>query len=383
MNNLIRSNFARELQLINEAAEYAAYGIKNDALVKAVSSKKAAFEKFLSNMQKTGGSPFGDTISMLNSLSGRDLTDFVSGLGKYSSLEKLQPNYNSEVSASSFSNTLFNKQSKGIGPGELWLAWLVDGVRISGGGESFDVTHNEKAQYEVKSYADSYSPFRLGNAGAASQFVWLRKMRHVAEVTEEIVKIPGLQEIHPEIFKAAATVNSRGEGKSAAADFSRGEVSKELLGSVIEFIRVAHDQLGNRSTGYDIIEVKSTSPGNPNLSFIIEPAKESDIKAGKFKIVKQVNMADVSNEEALYRMLAKNEYIRTGVDSLVKDINDGLASVEKKYNKMKFVVFRKDAMNITSGLKKVQGTDIVSQYGGGQDAVFNMSGALLRVRENA
>jgi hypothetical protein len=383
MSNLIRSNFARELQLINETEEYTAYGIKNPALTKAVSSKKAQFDKYLQNLQRTGGSPFADMIKTLNSLSGKDLAIFVEGLGKYSSLEALQPNYLKEVNSSSFSNGLFNTQSKGIGPGELWLAWVVDGVRISGGGESFDVTHNEKGQYEVKSYADSHSPFRLGNAGAASQFVWLRKMRHVAEITEEIVAIPGLKDMHPEIFNAAATVNSRGEGKSAASDFSRGEVSKELISSVIDFIKIAKEQLANRSTGYDIIEVKSTSPGNPNMSFIIEPAKEADIKAGKFKIIKQVNMADVSNEEALYRMLAKNEYVRAGVESLVKDINDGLANVEKKYAKMKFVVFRKEAMNITSGLKKVQGTDIASQYGAGKEAIFGMSGALLRVREDA
>jgi len=50
---------------------------------------------------------------------------------------------------------------------------------------------------------------------------------------------------------------------------------------------------------------------------------------------------------------------------------------------MKFVVFRKEAMNITSGLKKVQGTDIASQYGAGKEAIFGMSGALLRVREDA
>jgi hypothetical protein len=273
--------------------------------------------------------------------------------------------------------------SNGIGQGELWIAWLVSGARVSGGGESFDITHNESSQYEVKTYMDSASPFRLGNAGAASKFLWLRTLRHVAEITEEIVKIPSIKSIHSDIFDAAVEVNSRAE-KSASGDFSRGEVSKELMKSTLNFIDVVKGVLDNRTTGYDLIDIKSTSPGFPNVTLLIEPATPADIQAGKFKVIKQIDMTDVSGEEALFRMLTRNEYLRNGVTSLIRDINVGISEVESKYNKMTFLVFRKGAMNLASKLVKVTGTtsaDVVTQYGSAADSVFSMSGALLRVRE--
>ena len=95
-------------------------------------------------------------------------------------------------------------------------------------------------------------------------------------------------------------------------------------------------------------------------------------------------MADVSGEEALFRMLTKNEYLRSGVPLLITDINTGISEVEAKYNKMTFLVFRKDAMNLSSKLVKITGNtsaDVISQYGAAGDSVFGMSGALLRVRE--
>ena len=366
---------------LNEAA--IEYGITNRKLITAAAAKQDAFDLFLANLTKTGGAPYGDTIKFLNKLSGKDISTFIDGLGKYETLEALQPNFSKELKSSPFSTSLFQMDAKGIGQGELWIAWLVSGARVSGGGESFDITHNESKQYEVKTYMDSTSPFRLGNAGAASRFLWLRRLRHIAEITEEIVKIPSIKTIHPEIFDAAVGVNSRAE-KSPSNDFSRGEVSKELMKSTLNFIDIVSEILNNRSTGYDLIEIKSTSPGYPNVSLLIEPASPSDIQAGKFKVIKQINMADVSGEEALFRMLTKNESLRSGVPLLITDINTGISEVEAKYNKMTFLVFRKDAMNLSSKLVKITGNtsaDVISQYGAAGDSVFGMSGALLRVRE--
>jgi len=356
--------------------------ISNRELLAAVDLRADIFQQYLDNLQQTGGAPYQEMLGILNSLHGADLQNFIEGLGKYSTIEELQPNYLQELGASTFSDRLFNLQPRGIGPGELWLAWLVHGVRVSGAGETFDITHNQTQRYEVKSYTDSHSPFRLGNAGAASRFAWLRKMRQAAEIVEHIIQLPELKELHARLYAAAEGVDSRGES-SAVVDFSRGEISKRLMGSMLNFIRVAHSELANRNTNYDIIQVKSTSPGNPNLSFIIEPITESGIERGEFKIIKSVNMAQINTEEALYRMLAKNEYIRDGIEALVRDINTGIVEVERKYSGTQFVVFRKKSMTITSSLQKIQGADILSQYGAGKRAVVGMSGALLRVREKA
>lgn len=379
--NDIRTKFELGLQQLNESK--VANGISNAKLNAAVAPKQEAFDLFLANLTKTGGAPYADTLKLLNKLSGKDIDNFVEGLGKYPTIEALALNFSKELTSSPFSNSLFTMDAKGIGQGELWIAWLVSGARVSGGGESFDITHNESKQYEVKTYMDTASPFRLGNAGAASRFEWLRKLRHVAEISEEIVKIPSIKNIHAEIFDAAVGMNSRAE-KTPAGDFSRGEVSKELMKSTLNFIDVVNGVLNNRTTGYDLIDIKSTSPGFPNVTLLIEPASPADIQAGKFKVIKQVNMSDVSGEEALFRMLTKNEYLRSGVITLIRDINIGISEVETKYNKMTFLVFRKGAMNLSPKLVKVTGNtsaDVIAQYGSAADSVFSMSGAFLRVRE--
>ena len=379
----IRTKFQVAWDQVNEAKMH---GVKNKNLISEISkqSKESQFESYLNNLSNTGGKSYTDTIALLNKLNASDSKIFAEGLAKYKTIEALQPNFQTEMTATSLSTKIFDEKQnigKGIGPGELWLAWLVEGVRVSGGGESFDVTHNEKSKYEVKSYTGDNAPFRLGNAGAASKFDWLKKLRHLAEVSEEIVKRASLEKTHPELFEVAKQFNSRAE-KSPSADFARGEVSKALIQFAIDFINIANKSISERKTGYDIIEVKSTSPGLPNKSYVIEPASDNDLKSGKFTIKSEINMADIQNEEALFRMLVKNVYVREGLSQLVNDINTGINNVENKYKGIKFLVFRKGQMNISTGLMKVNTEDIASVYGGGKDAVFNMSGAILRVRED-
>ena len=379
----IRTKFQVAWDQVNEAKMH---GVKNKNLIAAIESesKQNQFDSYLNNLSSTGGKSYTDTIAMLNKLSAKDSKVFAEGLAKYSNIEDLQPNFQTELEATDLSTKIFDEKQnigKGIGPGELWLAWLVSGVRVSGGGESFDVTHNEKAKYEVKSYTGDNAPFRLGNAGAASKFDWIKKLRHLAEVSEEIVKRASLEKTHPELFEVAKQFNSRAD-KSPSADFARGEVAKTLMKFAIDFINIANKSIAERETGYDIIEVKSTSPGLPNKSYVIEPATDADLKSGKFTIKSEINMGDIQNEEALFRMLVKNVYVREGIGQLVKDINDGITAVENKYKGIKFLVFRKGKMNISTGLVKVNTEDVASVYGAGLDAVFNMSGATLRVRED-
>lgn len=156
--------------------------------------------------------------------------------------------------------------------------------------------------------------------------------------------------------------------------------------TTLNFIDTIHEILNNRETGYDLVEIKSTSPGFPNITLLIEPTTPKDIEAGNFKVIKQIDTTDVSGEESLFRMLSRNPYLRGGISELFTDINAGIADVEAKYKGMKFLVFRKDSMNISTKLVKITGKtsdDIIKQYGSGATGVFSMSGALLRVREDA
>ena len=190
-------------------------------------------------------------------------------------------------------------------------------------------------------------------------------MRALAATTETIVSIKALEASQPELFAAAKLVNSRAE-KSSSADFARGEISKTLLGTMVDFIKVAQAAVETRKSGYDIIEIKSTQAGMPNKTYHIEPASASDIASSSFKVIGEIDTKDLQSETVLFRELVKNKYVREGAAGLVKDINAGIAQVEQKYKGIKFLVFRTGGMNISSDLMKVEVSnpdDLASVYG--------------------
>ena len=382
----IRGNFQRALDNANAMNEATMAGVNNKFLLKEIKAEKKEqqFEKYLDNLSITGGKSFTDTINLLNGFKSGEAKEFAKGLALYKTIEALSGNFNKHRKG--LGDVIFDQAQvigKGIGPGELWIAWLVEGARVSGGGESFDITVNDKEKYEVKSYIGDNAPFRLGNAGAASKFQWLKHMRALATTTETIVSIKGLEASQPELFTAAKLVNSRAE-KSSSADFARGEISKTLLGTMVDFIKVAQAAVESRKSGYDIIEIKSTQAGMPNKTYHIEPASASDIANSSFKVIGEIDTKDLQSETVLFRELVKNKYVREGVAGLVKDINDGITQVEQKYKGIKFLVFRTGGMNISSDLMKVELSnpdDLASVYGGAKAAVFHVSGAILRVRE--
>lgn len=382
----IRGNFQRALDNAAAMNEAAMAGVNNKFLLKEIkgAKKEQQFEKYLTNLSITGGKSFTDTIDLLNGFKANEAKEFAKGLATYRTIEALSDNFNKHKKG--LGDVIFDQAQvigKGIGPGELWIAWLVEGARVSGGGESFDITVNNKEKYEVKSYIGDNAPFRLGNAGAASKFQWLKDMRALAATTETIVSIKALEASQPELFAAAKLVNSRAE-KSSSADFARGEISKTLLGTMVDFIKVAQAAVETRKSGYDIIEIKSTQAGMPNKTYHIEPASASDIASSSFKVIGEIDTKDLQSETVLFRELVKNKYVREGAAGLVKDINAGIAQVEQKYKGIKFLVFRTGGMNISSDLMKVEVSnpdDLASVYGGAKAAVFHVSGAILRVRE--
>lgn len=76
--------------------------------------------------------------------------------------------------SSGLGERLFTQEPKGLGRGELLLAWLIKDSTISGGGKSFDISwDNEKYKYEVKEYSSGSSAkaaIRLGVKGKVTQF---------------------------------------------------------------------------------------------------------------------------------------------------------------------------------------------------------------------
>jgi hypothetical protein len=242
------------------------HGINNKVVSKAIADKKkeVQFNTFLKNLAITGGNPEAEMKNILNKADKKEAEAFADRLYKYDTIEDLKDMNSKEVSASKFSSDLFKMDAKGIGPAELWLAWLVKNTTVSGGNESFDITQKQGKgikKYEVKSYTTSNGPFRLGNAGAASKFQFIRELRKIGEIADEIIKNESVKTTYPELFSAAEMITT-GNSEKASARFSRGEVDIQTWKNTIGFIEVANKLVGDSGEkGYNLVQFQSTSKG--------------------------------------------------------------------------------------------------------------------------
>lgn len=321
-----------------------------------------------------------------------DKKHFLSRIGTYDSIEELQANYHSEMQ-DEFSRKVFLIQPKGLGMGEVWIAWLVKDATINGGGESFDVLSNG-VKYEAKAY--NFFPhyktkelqlgkyegvWRLGNAGAMNNFKFMQHLVHVADVCHELVinNVPASGDLAKAI-ELIKEIEAKSPKYGMIGDFSRGEISKEKMRLIIEVIDLLHKHVSEFKADYDIVTFASSSPGSPNISYIIENTTQENIIKGNFKILGTIDLADITNPIALKRMLVKSNYIREGVSAMIKDINNDISKVEDKYGDVNFVIFRKSGMYISSELNKIEGNS-VQDLKDAVGTVFNVSSASVRVRE--
>lgn len=326
-----------------------------------------------------------------NSLSSSDREDFDSQLGRCSTIDELKELYPSHI-LTPLSEKIFLISSKGIGAGEIWTAWLLKDAKLSGMSEHYDITQGNN-KFEIKAY--NYSkhwktrefkltkyegPWRLGNAGAMSNFKFIENLLYNAEIAHKIkdsnVEIPAIKDL-------IAIVNKLEEMSpiyGMIGDFARGEVGKKKLALMFEFIDSAHHYINQTRTEYDIVTFGSTTPGNPDTTFIIEEKEQSSLENGKFKVVRAVDLHNYNDPVVLNRALVRSRYIREGIHELINDINSDLEVIEQKYNGVKFVVFRKDKVNISNKLHKINGTtkkDLVDAL----STIFSISAASVRVKE--
>lgn len=327
----------------------------------------------------------------LGNFSQIELDYFHSKIGTYDSIEQLQQNYADEIT-NPISQKVFLFDVKGIGAGEIWCAWLVKDIQISGGSETFDLTHGDQ-KFEVKAYnfgkhwktkkwqlVKYNGPWRLGNAGAMTNFSFVENLLYNAEIAHRMLTTTV---DHPDIVKMKAIIQKiedLSKGHGMIGDFARGEVSQKKMKLMIEFIDLANTYVNRTHTEYDIVTFGSTTPGNPDIAYVIEERTPEQIADGTFKIVRKVDMYDFNDQVALDRMLIKSKYIREGVESMIDDINNDLLKVEQKYSGVKFVVFRKDVINITDQLHKIEDRSMQGLLGA-VGSLFNLSSASVRVKE--
>ncbi len=90
------------------------------------------------------------------------------------------------------------------------------------------------------------------------------------------------------------------------------------------------------------------------------------------------------NDAALESTLSKSEFIKNGVMSLIRSINDEITGIERKMAGT-LAVYRGDGLNVTNKLARVAGktaADVQKQYGlTNLNSVFAIHELEFRVRE--
>jgi hypothetical protein len=336
-----------------------------------------------------------DAKSVINKfIAGLDSTElelFYQKMWSYKSITELQANYKEEI-RDPFSQQVFLLEPKGIGAGEIWLSWLIKDVQLSGGGESYDIEFQQKL-YEVKAYnfnkhhrtkkkqlATISSPWRLGNAGAMSNFKFVEHLLYNAEIAH---KIANVETEDPEIIAMQSLIQkmeSMSKKYGMVGDFARGEISGKKLNLMIDFIVLANKHVTKNKNNYDIITFSSTAPGNPDVSYLIKEQSAEDLANGKFEVIRKVDLHDLADPAALNRMLVRSLYIREGIELMVDHVNEGISKVEQKYAGIDFIVFRKEQMNITPKLAKIEERSLKALKSAIGN-IFTVSSASVRVKE--
>ena len=321
-----------------------------------------------------------------------DPNQFLDRIGCFETVDELQSNYQNEMN-DDFSKAVFLINPKGLGMGEVWVAWLVKDVIISGGGESFDILANG-IKYEAKAY--NFFPhyktkalqlgkyegvWRLGNAGAMSNFNFMKHVCHAVDLSVELSKVS--MQSSPELTKALAlieTIKKKSPKYGMSADFSRGEIGQKKIRMMFEVIDNLHKHVTNFESGYDIVTFGSSAPGNPNIAFKIKSATPEQLAKGEIEIIESIDESDINNPMVLRRMLVKSKYIREGVSAIIKDINKDLDKVEAKYKGINYMIFRKSGMHISDSIRRIEGTTL-EDLNNAVGTVFNVSSASVRVHE--
>ena len=348
-------------------------GKTNKELAKLLKAKnkKAAWDKFI--MALPGGKSIPKVKDMIYNM--KDNEAFVDGLSSITKLNDLKKQTPDKTTG--IEKTIFDLEPSGVGRGELWLAWKMAGnpgdIQISGPGDSYDLEMKLSTlgpkNYEVKAYhshSNTTKPFRLGTHGILGRFEFWKNMFETSILIEKL-GAAGEDFIDPEddSWKNLATkIEELNKGKLKLA-ISKGEIGASRVEKLLDFYEAAHKYVTTieKPDTYNIVQIKSSIPGNPSKYYSIKPTKLADILGGKITIPKDAEMKDDTNKKRLTQRLISDPYVQNP-DQLKGDINIAIQQVSDEYSNMKtnsgngagFLVFREDGIKINdkAELQKIE-----------------------------
>ena len=352
----------------------------------ATTNESGSVEKIIGFLKALpGGKSLPAVEKMLAGLSKTESNEFVKEIGKLT-------NYNELVNETPYKSvgiekTLYDMEPPGVGRGELWLAWKIPGVQISGGNKSYDVEMNivgiNENKFEVKAYhskSNTKKPFRLGTHGILGRFDFWKNILDSSILIQKITSIidpdnDGMAELGNKI----AILNDN----NLKLAIAKGEIGQGRINDLLDFYEEANKYLKTieKPNTYDIVQIKSSIPGNPSKYYSIDPSSLEDI-IGK-KISNPVSIDDDKNKSRLTQRLLADPYVQNP-SKLRDDINDAIQEVTDQYKKLDagFLVFRADGIKISANAELLKIQDLRKDLGEPRN-IATLSMGRLYVKEKA
>jgi hypothetical protein len=326
---------------INEAAASVIDSVPskiNDAIKKA--KKEKEFEKFVNNLP--GGDTTSQMISLFNEIAGNQkyLDDFTSKLWSV----KDPANISSNMYTSGLGQRIFDVEPKGVGRGELFLAWLIEGSSVSGGKESFDLDIPSLGKFEVKDYrtkSAKQSPnaaIRLGAKGKVTQFdFWKEFIDTIRRIDKLTGRSAGTTKFSLEDhFKDPMFIQSANYLLDKQSDILSGECGKEAIDMFKQFYSTAAS-VEMKIDGYTQAILRG--PNEKPIEISISPLTVSQVAQKSFEIVPS---SQVDTHTYVMTEIRRLKYARDP-KSLDKDLQ---AAVDYIVGDIPFIVFRNDGIKI-------------------------------------
>jgi hypothetical protein len=264
---------------------------------------------------------------------------------------------------------LYNIQPKGTGPGEILIAWCIDGTTVQGGNVSYDIDYNGQ-HWEVKSLIDpnSNTPYSIDPAkyGEMPNFKFTRKFQAFWEdilvpyyenkLRDDVVTITDNKTVQAkliqllDILETIPTTTVDGSTPLEYAGEIRPTIFNQFYNAITKMNGLLPTSVKDTATS-SRIAVKSSSVDS---QYWIDPDDAKDIinKAGKDTEVTIKVGSKITDESKSAKIwlskLMNNEFIKSP-----KAFVDGLKAIRDGFSVGKdgIIYLTKGKFNLSDGMQ--------------------------------
>jgi hypothetical protein len=337
MSLLDYSSFLNET--INESAAVS-FDALSDSLKKAAvdAGKESQLKSFLDNTPAEASSIVSSLMKEIGKNPGWT-KEFIDELWTLSPSDLAKGIPPKKYADGSLGGKIFNEEPKGMGRGEIFLAWLLNNSAAQGGGKDFDLLIDGN-KYEVKDYRgkNNRKPIRLGVQGACQKFYFWKQIIKTLTTIENLEaemqgggkKFDIASHFNDKDFASALTyIISRKlsipQGKFGRTDYKNFKTFYEKISTV----KYVADQ-------YTAIEVRG--PGVKPMEFSVKPISTADVQKGTFKI--DVVKGEQTDSDYVLVNLRRLDYARNP-SQLDKDMQDAVNQITSH---APIIVFRNEGI---------------------------------------